>query len=217
MNELNPVPEKQPIAPTAIFSKIWTVPREVFVFIDTYKYDKYVTILLILSGVSRTFDRASSKNMGDHMSLWTIIIFCILVGAIFGWISYYIFAALLSWTGKWLGGIGNTRSILRVLSYALIPSIAAMVFLIPEIAVYGIGIFQSDGDIVSAGMAGNIIFYVSLILEIALAGWSIVLCVIGLSVTQQLSTAKATLNLFLPLLLLAGFCLILFLTAKFVL
>ena len=41
-----------------IFTKIWTSPRQVFKFINDNSYDKYVTVLLILSGISRSFDQA---------------------------------------------------------------------------------------------------------------------------------------------------------------
>lgn len=50
-----------------IFRKIWTSPRKVFKYINEKHYDKYVTMLLILSGISNAFDRASMKNMGDTM------------------------------------------------------------------------------------------------------------------------------------------------------
>jgi hypothetical protein len=164
-----------------IFTKIWTSPRDVFKFINTYKYDKYVTVLLILAGVSRTFDRASMKNMGDNFSIWGIIAYCIIIGAVFGWITYYLYSALISWTGKWINGKGNTDSILRVLSYALIPSIVSLLLLIPQIIIYGNEIFKSDGDITSGGIVSNIIVYGSMIIEFALGIWSLVLCVIGIS------------------------------------
>lgn len=186
------------ISENEIFNKIWTSPREVFKFINKYKYDKYGTILLILAGISRTFDRASMKNMGDSFSLWGIIAFCIIIGALFGWITYYIYSALISWTGKWIDGKGNTDSILRVLSYALIPSIISLFFIIPQIAVYGNEIYKSDGDITSGGIISNIIFYSSLIIEAALGIWSLVLCVIGISEVQKLSIGKSILNLILP-------------------
>jgi hypothetical protein len=181
-----------------LFSKIWTSPRKVFRFINTYKYDKYVTGLLILAGITRTFDRASMKNMGDNFSLWGIIAFCIIIGAIFGWITYYIYSALISWTGKWIDGKGNTDSILRVLSYALIPSIISLLLLIPQIAIYGNEIFKSDGDISSGGIVSNIIVYGSMILEFTLGIWSLVLCVIGISEVQKLSIGKSIFNLLLP-------------------
>ena len=181
-----------------IFTKIWTSPREVFKFINTYKYNKYVTTLLILAGISKTFDRASMKNMGDNFSIWGIIAFCIIIGAIFGWITYYLYSALISWTGKWINGKGNTDSILRVLSYALIPSIVSLLLLIPQIIIYGNEVFKSDGDITSGGIVSKIIVYGSIIIEFALELWSLVLWVIAISEVQKLSIGKSILNLLLP-------------------
>jgi hypothetical protein len=186
------------ISKKKLFMKIWTSPREVFEFVNTYKYNKYSTLLLILAGITRTFDRASMKNMGDNFSLWGVIAFCIIIGAIFGWVTYYIYSALISWTGKWLDGKGNTDSILRVLSYALIPSIISLLLLIPQILVYGNEIFKSDGDISSGGLISNVIFYGSMYLDFTLGIWSLVLCVIGISEVQKLSIGKTILNLILP-------------------
>lgn len=181
-----------------IFTKIWTSPRLVFKYINDNHYNKYVTVLLVLSGISRSFDRASMKNMGDTISLWAILGNCILLGGLLGWISYYIYAALLSWTGKWLNGQGNTSSILTILSYAMIPSIIALVFLIPQIGIYGVEIFKQDGDITSAGWISNVFVYGSMILEFILGIWTIVFCVVGISEVQKISIGKSILNLLLP-------------------
>lgn len=186
------------ISEKKLLTKIWTSPREVFKFINTYKYDKHVTILLILGGITRTFDRASLKNMGDNFSLFGVIAFCIIIGALFGWITYYIYSALISWTGKWINAKGNTDSILRVLSYALIPSILSLLLLIPQIAIYGNEIFKSDGDLSSGGIISTIIVYGSMFIEFTLGIWSLALCVIGISEVQKLSIGKSILNLLLP-------------------
>lgn len=183
-----------------IFSKIWTSPREVFKFINDKHYDKYVNLLLVLAGISRAFDRASMKDMGDKMSIWAILGLCIIIGGLLGWISYYIYAALLSWTGKWLKGKGDTTSILRILSYAMTPAIIALSFLIPQIGIYGNEVFKADGDITSAGLISNIFVYGSMILEFILGIWTIVFCVIAVSEVQKLSIGKSILNLLLPFL-----------------
>ena len=138
------------------------------------------------------------KNMGDTFSLWGVITFCIIIGALFGWITYYLYSALISWTGKWLNGKGNTDSILRVLSFALIPSIVSILLLIPQIIIYGNEMFKSDGDIISGGIVSNIIVYSSMFLEFGLGIWTFVLCVIGISEVQKLSIGKSILNLILP-------------------
>jgi len=195
--------ESQNLTDKDIFTKIWTSPRKVFKFINDNHYDKYVNGLLFFAGISRAFDRASLKDMGDKMSLLAILAFCIIAGGLLGWISYYIYAALLSWTGKWLKGQGNTKSILRIISYALTPAIIALIFLIPQIGIYGNEMFKSNGDIVSAGLVGNIFVYGSLFLEFILGIWTIVFCVVGISEVQKLTIGKAILNLLLPLLVFA--------------
>lgn len=181
-----------------IFTKIWSSPRQIFKFINDNNYDQYMTVLLLLSGISRSFDRASRNNMGDTMSIWAIIGICIIAGGLFGWLSYYIYAALMSWTGKWLNAKGDTDSILRMLSYAMLPSIIALIFLIPQIGIYGNEIFKADGDITSAGWLANIFVYGSIFLEFVLGVITIIFCVIGTSEVQKLSIWKSILNLLLP-------------------
>jgi len=181
-----------------LFTKIWTSPRQVFKYINDKRYDKYVTILLILSGISRCFDRASMNNMGDKMPISLILGLCIFIGGLFGWISYYIYAALVCWTGKWLKGQGDTSSILRIFAYAMIPSIIALIFLVPQIGIYGVEIFKENGDLTSAGWVPNILVYGSFILEVVLGIFTIIFCVVGISEVQKLSIGKSILNLVLP-------------------
>lgn len=198
---------------TEIFTKMWTEPRRVLKYINETKYEKYFYIILFLAGVSGAFDRAAIKNMGENVSLLGIIAGCVLLGGFLGWLSYYIYAALLSWTGKWLDGKGNTDSIYRILAYAMFPSVVSLLFLVPQIAVYGIDLFRQDGDLVNAGVFGNIIFWGSLSLEIILGIFTLVFSVIGISEVQKISIGKSILNLLLPLLIIVGPILIIALIA----
>ena len=191
-----------------IFTKIWTSPRKVFAYINDNHYDKFLIVLLFLAGIARAFDRAVGKDMGDKAPLWMIVVLAIVIGGLLGWISYLIYAAFVSWTGKWLNGQGNTRSILRIMAYASIPSCLALVLLIPKIGVYGNELFMSDGDLTSAGWIGNVIFWSSFLLGLVLEIWSIVLFVIGVSEVQKFSKWKAFFNLLLPILFLVAFVLI---------
>jgi hypothetical protein len=181
-----------------IFTRIWTDPRSVFKYLHENQYDKYVNLLLVLAGISKTFDRASSKNMGDTLPLIAVIGLCIILGGLVGWISTYIYAALLSWTGKWLNGKGNTVSLLRMMAHAMIPSIAALLMLIPQIGLFGNSIFQSEIDISVYGYISVGIFYFSLFIELSLTIYTLCLLVIGISEVQKLSIGKSILNLLLP-------------------
>lgn len=201
MNELEHPLERTQISEKDIFIKLLTSPREAFKFINDYKYEKHLYILLFLAGMVRTFDRASTKNMGDNYSIWTIIAICVIFGGLFGWITYYIYSALVSWTGDWMNGKGDTQSILRVFAYAFFPSIFILILLIPQIAIYGNELFKSDNDLYSLASMESIVLYVILFVEFALGIWSLILCVIGISEVQKLSIGKSILNLLLPAIL----------------
>ncbi|MEW5677107.1 Yip1 family protein [Flavobacterium enshiense] len=184
-----------------IFNRIWTSPRMVFKFINDNKYDKLVTPLLIMAGIANSLDKAAGKDVGDDsMGLVGIILISVVAGGLFGWISYYIYAALLSWSGKWLDGKGNTDSIIRVIAYAMIPSILAIAFLIPQLLIQRSGIFQTEDATSSTGIILNIISYGCAIVQVVLGIWTMVLCIIGLSEVQKFSIGKAILNFFLPIL-----------------
>lgn len=187
-----------------IFTKIWTEPRRIFKYINETKYEKYFYVLLILAGISAAFDRASNKGMGDNSSLAGVVLTCVIFGGLFGWLSYYIYAALLSWTGKWLNGKGTTDSIIKILAYAMLPSAISLIFLVPQIAVYGIDLFTEEGDLVAAGISGNIIFWSSFSIKLILGIFTIVFTIVGISEVQKLSIGKAILNLILPLLVIIG-------------
>jgi hypothetical protein len=189
------------IEPKEIFYKLLTSPKEAFKFINDYKFDKHVTLLLFLAGIVQAFDKATSKNLGDSFSLLGLITFCIVIGGLFGWITYYIYAALISWTGKWFEGTADTQSILRILAYSLFPSIFILILLIPQIAIYGNGMFQSDYNTSNTGVINNIVYFGLLLIGIVLGIWSFVLSIIGISEVQKFSIWKALFNLLLPLLL----------------
>ena len=202
MEEVNSIeiPQEETFVEKDILLKIWTKPREIFRFITENSIDKYSTTLLVLAGITRAFDRASQNNTGDTFPLFIIILFCVILGGLLGWISFYIYGALLSWTGKWLKGQGNTDSIVRMLAHAMIPSIVSLLFLIPQMVIMGNGIFQSTFNIFEHGIVATIIFFTTLLCEIVLGIWTVVLGVIGLSEVQKFSIGNSILNMILPVL-----------------
>jgi len=198
---LSEIEDNEILSEREVFSKIWLEPRKVFKFIIRRSYRKYFILLLGLAGIVRAFDRASMRDMGDKQSLLFIVSVSIVGGALLGWISYYIYAALIRWTGKWVGGHADFDSIIKVITYAMIPSIVGLLFLVPQLLTYGVEAYKADGDITSGSLLTNIVFYVSLLAELALGIWTIALLVVGISEVQNLSVGKAILNLLLPIII----------------
>ena len=200
-NALDYFEEKNKLSDNYIFTKIWTSPRRIFKYINDSKYDKYTYVLLFLSGVSNAFDRAFMKNSGDEMSLFAIIGYCIVLGGLLGWINLYLYAALCSWTGKWLNGQGNTNSLFRIMSYAMLPLILSLILLIPQFLIFGNEIYKEAGDLYGHGWISIIVIYIFFVIDLLLGLWSIFLMAIGISEVQKLSIGKSVINMLLPVLI----------------
>ena len=180
-----------------IFTRIWVEPRIVFRYVNENNYNKHVIPLLILAGLNKAMDTASRKNMGDHNSLPYILGYCAF-GALLWWTFYYIYAALLRWTGQWLNGKGTTKSLVRMFAYSSIPSVIGLIIFLPSLFVFGVEMFTAENDLSDANMFLTIFYYASLIVPSLFSIWSVVVAVIGISEIQKISIGKSILNLVLP-------------------
>ena len=203
-NNTDTLPEETILTDKDIFTKIWISPRIVFKSINNKRYNKYTTVLMILGGILSALNRAMNMNMGDRMNLMSVLIVCVIGGGIFGFLYFYIFAALLSWTGKWLKGTGNTKSLFRMISYALIPSLVILFVMILRIILFGNDEFKSNVDLFDNGILFTIITLFSILVEIGIGVWTLVILVIGTSEVQHLSIGKAILNLILPVIVICA-------------
>ncbi|PZR22983.1 MAG: hypothetical protein DI539_04175 [Flavobacterium psychrophilum] len=172
-----------------LFKKIITSPREAFRFIAGHQYEKHMVQLLALAGMTSGLDKAVEKNLAGDAGVISIIIYVVL-GGLLGWIGYYFFAGILSLTGRWFSGQGRTDTILPILSYAAIPTIASSLFTIIRLI---IGFEPQSFDI------NFILYYSALFIEAGLSFWALGLLIIGLAEVQRFSIGKAILNLFLPI------------------
>ena len=184
-----------------IFSKIWMSPRMVFKFVNDSNSNGLTTSMLIFAGIVNALYSASFRNIGDQMSLPIVLIVCLIGGGIFGWIYFYLYAALLSWTGKWLKGAGNTRSLLRMMSLAFIPSLVLILLFIVRIALYGNEVFQSNIDIFAKGAPTIAAYAFFTFVETAIGVWTLGILIIGISEVQKLSIWKSILNMILPIII----------------
>jgi hypothetical protein len=190
--------EATPMNDQQIFTKIWTSPRVVMQYIHDKQYDKYATLLIFLAGISRALENASDKNLGESWSMWSILLMSGSIGGLFFIIGMYVYAALLSMTGKWLNGQGDTNSIYRVIGYSMLPNAVGLLLWLVMISFYGMDAFR-DIEMVEVSHYGlYIVYYIIILLFIALGIWSLILGVVGIAVVQKFSLIKAFLSMILP-------------------
>ncbi|SNR86386.1 Yip1 family protein [Hymenobacter mucosus] len=188
--------QKSEVQEDNLLSQIWFSPKDTLQYIIQHCPDKYVPLLLCLGGIVRAIDRASLKDMGDKMSTASIIPMAIIGGGLFGWLTYYLYAWLLSVTGKWLNGRASFSILKSVLAWSLVPSLLTLVLLVPQVALFGDELFKSE-----PAFQSKVYHIIWIILEFAGAGlslWSVVILVKGISLVQGFTTGRAITNLFMP-------------------
>lgn len=196
-------PDHDVIEDNELFKTVLLDPKKAFKFIHKYEYENHLKLLLVLAGISSTFDRAVNNNSGDNMSLGGVIALSVIIGGLLGWISYYIYAALISWTGGWLNGSARTSEVLRIIAYANIPVILALIIMLFQILLVGNSYFQSTIYLDDYGTAITIVYYGLAIAQLGLGIWNVFLLVIGVAEAQQFGYGKAFLNVILPILVIA--------------
>ncbi|MFD2835362.1 Yip1 family protein [Gramella sp. AN32] len=192
---------------------IWTKPKEVFQYLLKTDPRKNILLLFYLAGIVNYLDRAVQKDAGDSQSLTSILLLSLL-GGIAGIIGYYLYSYALSVTGNWLGGKAGSERHRTILACSMIPQIATLILLVPELIIFGSDWFSSSTD--QTNVALMIVFFIFGGIHLVLSIWSFVLLVIGVKLIQNFSTLRAIGNLLLPVMVIVGIVLIIFLFTQII-
>jgi len=191
------------------WTSIWFKPRKTIQQIVDTNPEQMVLMLAGLSGISQVLSRASMRNAGDTVGLSTILSLAIILGPIGGIISLYISSALLKWTGKWIGGRATVVKIRAANAWASLPSVVALIFWFPQLAVFGREIFMSSTPTLDATPALAFVLLICGVSFMILGVWQIIIGLNCLAQVQEFSVWKALGNIilaflviFVPLLLL---------------
>lgn len=173
-----------------VFHKIFSEPRKAFEYIHKNRFENYLITILITVGICNAVDNTFEKIIaGTIDNVMLSLTLSVLIGAFLGWISFYLFGGLLSWTGKWYNGRGTTDEFVRILGYANFPTyISLLVTLIQVIFMKVLPTtFLSES-------LYQIFIYGFVAVSLFIGIWSIALSVIGIAVVQNFSYGKAFLN-----------------------
>ena len=187
---------------------IWTSPRATVREILDTDPAYMVLPLTALAGFFESLGRASWKNLGDHVSLPLILLFCAIGGPLGGLLGLYVGSAVLSWTGSWIDGLASPRQIRAAMAWSSVPFICAGILYLPQLVLVGKGLFISQRPAIEVGSIKFAILGLS-ILQMIAGIWSFVVFWICLGETQRFSTWKALVNVLLIIVLAIVFILIL--------
>ena len=122
--------------------KIWIRPRAVIrSILDGGSY-RHIHKLAMAAGIGRTPFVTAQGNLGDKFPVGSILVFCFVVGPLFGLFALYAWSAFVTWTGRWFGGTGTQGQVRVANAWAAIPQIYGAFLWLEAIACLGDETFQ---------------------------------------------------------------------------
>lgn len=186
--------------------KIWTAPQATLKFILAKCPDKHLTVLLILGGAVRALDRVASQYEAKGQAVVDGLTIGIFFGTLSGWLTYYCYAWGLSLTGDWLGGKADTAQLRTIVAWALLPSIASLVLLLPQVAILEDDSFRREYAVYF--VEDSKVLLLCRLGQLLLNAWSVIILSKGIALAQGFSFGKSILNMLLPGTLLVLFILL---------
>ena len=185
---------------------MWTKPRATIRQIVAADPRRLVLALAAVAGISEGFDIASNaREFLDVTILPAVLSFAAVSGAILGICGLYICAAVVRWTGIWIGGQASSLHIRAAIAWSRLPVVWIAPLWLPMTALYGQELFTDKAPALDATVGGQPAMALSL-LCFYLAGfvaelWSFFLLLKSLGEVQGFSAWKALGNLILASLL----------------
>jgi hypothetical protein len=173
------------------WTSIWLKPRATIQYIVESNPTRWVLVLAALMGFSSALDQASIKSIGDEYELPMIFIMAAIAGPICGIIGLYIGAALLRWTGSWMGGTASAQHVRAAVALSSVPYVWALVLWIPSVALLGSELFTSETPMMDADPMRLMLYLGISLIELTIAIWAIIVFLKCLGQVQGFSAWKA--------------------------
>ena len=183
---------------------MWTNPRRTIREIVDVDPKRNVLVLASVAGIGEALNDAAQQSSGDVFSFLSLLLILVVVGAIGGIFSLYISAALLSWTGNWIGGYGDSSEIRAAIAWSGITDIWMMALWIPRLVLFGDEMFRSETPRMDASLYLTTAFWIMTAIQIILGVWSMVVYCKCLGEVQGFSAWKALGNTLLPFFVILG-------------
>lgn len=181
------------------FLTMWTKPKATIRQIINTNTDSKLFVLSIIYGLPMMFYYAQSTSMGQSMSLFAILLLCLIGSLVIGYIGINLGAFLLFFTGKWIGGKATFKQVRASVAYSNVTNLVAIAIWLILMTLFRQSVFLSDFPYVSTLGDFAILMNSIFLIQLVVAVWSIVIFVASLSETQGFSNFKAVINSLLPL------------------
>ena len=173
---------------------MWWHPRRTIRQIVATNPDRLVLLLAAIGGIVQGLMGAADKSHGDRSSLPVILLVNLILGPVMGIIGLWVGAALLRWTGGWIGGQADSRRIRTAVAWSNVPMVWSLLLWVPALLLFGAELFTEATPIIDASLMLSSLLLGFSIGMVVIGIWSSVVCLHALGEVQGFSAWKALLN-----------------------
>ena len=181
---------------------LWTEPRATIQQIVDSDPRRFVLVLAALGGFFEALDRASARSMGDTLEMPVIFGIALVFGPLGGLVTLYLGAALIGWTGRWIGGRASYEQIRAAIAWSSVPLLWLQLIWIPELLLFGSEMFTTEMPSTQATPSLAILLFFFGVVQLIGLVWFFVVYLKSLGQVQQFSAWKALGNVGLVFLIL---------------
>ena len=179
---------------------MWLQPRQAIRTAIEEERENEMYLLTVLGGLITGFDNLSDQGIGDTMILPFILLLWLIAGCFGGFISLYVVAGLLRWTGSWFGGKASFRELQFTYAWSFIPLLPSLGVVVILIGYYGRSMFSSEGPAISGSIIDMVLLGGAFIIIVVLTLWAVVSFFRALSEVQAFNIWKALGSVIIPFL-----------------
>lgn len=187
--------QREPSPWTSVFLR----PRQTLRHVLAKRSEAWILSVAVAEGFVNALERASAKAWGDSYSLPLVLALALAAGAFSGVLYLYVWGFLISWTGRWLGGVADAREVRVAITLPNLVLLWSAPFWVPELLLLGNEMFKTQTPPDGGPGLGGLLFVHGLV-QIVLVVWGLVTYLTCLSEVQRFSVWKTIANLLLAFL-----------------
>lgn len=177
---------------------IWVEPRKTIREIVRINPKMHFWLLSWIYALPILLHMAQNMSLGEAYSVLSIGIVSVVLAPFVGWVFLSIFARLLQWTGRWIGGEADYLSLRAAVSWSNVPNVINIVFWVFLSIQFGTLLYTqafTQMDLMGSQLG---IVAVIFLAQLVLAIWTFVILLNTVSEVQRFSAWKALLNVIMP-------------------
>lgn len=183
------------------FKTILTKPKETILQVVKINPNYKLWLLCFIYGFVSILGFSQSVSLGYRLNFFLIILACLILATLWGYIAFSVSSFFVYITGKWLKGVANYKSIRAAFAFSNVPMIVNIFIWILLIFVFQDKIFKDFPTSYILTKFEMIILFTALFIQLIISVYVIVLYINTIAAVQNFSILRSIFNIILSLVL----------------